>query len=97
MPANTPNLTQYADRAIGTLTDTELESISEELDPLTDCVIAREGFNDYGLTWFAWVWTPAGWSPDPALKCTHWPLAPHLTLSHVVELATNLRKACPVF
>ena len=97
MPSNTNNLTQYADRAIGTLTDTELEAISDELAPLTECGITREGFDDFALTWITWVWTPGGWSPDPAGKSTYWPLAPYLPLSHVVELATHLRKARPAF
>ena len=97
MPANTPNLTQYADRAIGTLTDTELDAISEDLAHILNCEITREGFDDFSLTWITWVWTPGGWSPDPAGKCTHWPLARYLPLSHVVELATHLHKARPAF
>jgi hypothetical protein len=92
---STPLLDVYATRAVGTLTDTELDALSTEMNDHTGCFICREGFSDYHLGWTKWTWTPDGYRPDPEGRSAYWPLAPYLPVSQVAELATLLRKSLP--
>jgi hypothetical protein len=92
---NTPLLDEYATRAVGTLTDTELDALSTEMNDHTGCFICREGFSDYHLGWTTWSWTPDGYRPHTQGTTTRWPLAPYLPISQVAELATLLHQSLP--
>lgn len=92
---NTPLLDEYATRAVGTLTDAELDALSAEMMPHTGCGITREGFSDLSLCWTKWTWTPDGYRPDPEGRTSYWPLAPYLPVYQVAELATLLHQSLP--
>lgn len=90
-----PFLDEYGARAVGTLTDTELDAISAELNDLTASWICREGFDHFHLGWIKWFWTPDGYIPDLDGKDAKWPLAPSLTISQITDLAKLLHLSLP--